>query len=317
MLGEYQLKFMNQPSSSEPINPLFASYIEHYAPMITLLPDKPEESIENTIRALWLCAAGIHVSVVRSMDIPLPELSEDQKNTLISLLEKRASGIPLAHLTGRQWFMGLEFRCSPQALIPRKETELLGYTALKIMKERLSGTKGIARVLDICTGSGNLACALAVYAQEAVVYASDLAEDAVTLASKNAEEYKLGRRFNARAGDLFKPFPDDEFSGFFNLIVCNPPYITSGKVTSLPGEIVRYEPKLAFDAGPLGLAIITRLINEAPKYLASQGWLAFEIGLGQGPFILQRINKNGRFKNIEAITDANGEIRGIIAQRID
>jgi release factor glutamine methyltransferase len=308
---------MNQPSIQEPINPLFASYIERYAPKIALLPDKPEESIENTLRALWLCAAGIYVSVVRAQEIFLPELSEEQKTALLTLIEKRVSGIPLAHLTGKQWFMGLEFRCSPQALIPRKETELLGNAALTIIKERLSRTNGPARVLDVCTGSGNLACALAVYAQEAEVYASDLSEDAVKLARENAEEYKFGKRFDARSGDLFNPFPDNEFSGFFNLIVCNPPYITSGKVSSLPGEIVRYEPKLAFDAGPLGLAIITRLINEAPKYLAAQGWLAFEIGLGQGPFILQRVNKNGRFKNIETIADANGEIRGIVAQRID
>lgn len=307
---------MNQLPSQVSSEELFSSLIERYSSKIRQLPDKPEETLTDAIRALWLCAAGIHVSVVCARDIPLPGLSVDQKSALVELLEKRASGIPLSHLTGRQSFMGLEFRCSPQALIPRKETELLGYSALRIIKERILPSIEQPCVLDVCTGSGNLACALAVLAPEVVVYAADLSPDAVGLARENAEQHKLEKRFSARVGDLFKPFAVGEFINSFNLIVCNPPYITSTKVSSLPAEIGHHEPKMAFDAGPLGLAIITRLLSEAPGFLASQGWLAFEIGLGQGPFLLQRLNKIGRYTNIENITDKNGEIRGFIAQRL-
>jgi release factor glutamine methyltransferase len=303
-------QFPFQASSEE----LLSLLIERYSSKISQLPDKPEETPTDAMRALWLCAAGIHVSVVCARDIPLPKLSDEQKSVLTELLEKRTSGIPLAHLTGRQHFMGLEFLCSPHALIPRKETELLGNAALKIIKERLLPSMKHPRVLDVCTGCGNLACALAVHAPEVIMYASDLSADAVGLARENAEQYKLGNRFIVRAGDLFEPFAAEEFMHSFNLIVCNPPYITSTKVTALPSEIGHYEPKMAFDAGPLGLAIITRLLREVTGFLAPQGWLAFEIGLGQGPFLLQRINKLGWYKNIENITNENGEIRGFVVQ---
>jgi release factor glutamine methyltransferase len=307
---------MNQLPSQASSEELLSSLIERYSSKIRQLPDKPEETLTDSIRALWLCAAGIRVSVVCARDIPLPELSIDQKSALIELLEKRSSGIPLAHLTGRQRFMGLEFLSSPHALIPRKETELLGYAALRIIKERIPPSIEQPRVLDVCTGSGNLACALAVLAPHVVMYAADLSPEAVGLATENAERHIIKHRFNAFVGDLFGPFEAGKFTGFFDLIVCNPPYITSVKVSALPAEIGHHEPKMAFDAGPIGLAIITRLFKEAPRFLKSQGWLAFEIGLGQGPFLLQRISKIEMFKNIESFTDEKKDIRGIVAQRI-
>jgi release factor glutamine methyltransferase len=98
-----------------------------------------------------------------------------------------------------------------------------------------------------------------------------------------------------------------------DLLVCNPPYISSKKVDVMPNEIINFEPRLAFDGGPLGIRILQRLIREAPRFLRKGGALAFEVGLGQGPAIIQRLNHANYFTDISPISDSNSEIRGIVA----
>src|ERR1017187_5590561 len=255
---------------------VFLDHTERYGSRIVPLPDKPEETIEAVVRALWLCAAGIRVSAVKALTINLPELSEEQKRTLTELLEQRSSGTPLAHLTGRQQFMGLECICNSQALIPRRETEILGNAARAILVEKVLPGNSAPQVLDLCTGSGNLACAMATHVPQCTVYAADLSEEAVNLAKMNSQHLGRGDKVRAFAGDLFAPFESEQFHHFFDLILCNPPYITSTKLPLLHQEIIGHEPKMAFDAGPLGLAILWRLLKDAPRFAKNGGWL--EIG---------------------------------------
>ena len=279
---------------------------------INLLPDKPEETIETTVRALWLCAASVPASAARAVKMPLPSLTEDQRQKLADLLEQRSRGVPLAHLTGWQHFMGLEFKCTSQALIPRKETEILGNAARAILADKY--LRDNPRVLDLCTGSGNLACAMACHAPQCVVFAADLSREAVELARSNARHLGCVDKIHTFAGDLFAPFESEQFYRSFDLIICNPPYITSAKLPSLNQEIIGYEPKMAFDAGPLGLSILWRLFQDAPRFLKNGGWLAFEVGLGQGAGLVQRLSKNTRFTNVQAMLDEKGNIRAIIGQ---
>jgi len=276
------------------------------------MADKPAESPAATIAALWHAAAGNALSPQRASATPLPLLDLDGVARLRELISKRSQGTPLAQLTGIQHFMGLEFSVSADALIPRVETELLGYAALEQL--RAVAQDRFPRVLDICTGSGNLALALAHHEPRARVWGADLSAEAVALARRNAAKLHLNDRVNFLAGDLLTPFDTPEFPGNVDLLVCNPPYISSAKVDTLPEEIIRHEPRLAFDGGPLGISILQRLINEAPRFLRPGGWLAFEVGLGQGRGVRKRVEQLGVYDEVTAIVDGEGQVRALKAR---
>ncbi|MEO8806998.1 MAG: peptide chain release factor N(5)-glutamine methyltransferase, partial [Burkholderiaceae bacterium] len=251
------------------------------------LPDKPEETATSTLRVLWHLAAGRALSVEAADTAPLTALDAAAEARLTELTAQRLSGTPLAHLSGRQRFMGLELLASEDALIPRRETELLGHAALGLLQGMAPHASAL-RVVDVCTGSGNLALSLAHHAPQAQVFGADLSAEAVSLARRNAEHLSLQSHVEFRVGDLLEPFDEPAFHGQVDLLVCNPPYISSQKVEAMAAEISGFEPRLAFDGGPLGVRILQRLIREAPAYLRKGGWLAFEVGAGQGPAVLKR-----------------------------
>ena len=281
---------------------------------LSLLPDKPEETPDSTLRALWHAAADAPVSVQKAGALALPALDADGVERLRTLIAQRVAGIPLAHLTGRQNFMGLELLAGKEALIPRKETELLGRAALDVLQTLAAGRDEVI-VVDVCTGSGNLALALASHVPQARVFGADLSSEAVALAQRNARHLGLQERVEFRAGDLLAPFDEPAFHERLSLLVCNPPYISSKKVDSMPGEIIGHEPRLAFDGGPLGIRIVERLTREAPRFLAAGGFLIFEVGLGQGPALLRRLAGNKSYATLKSFADEAGEIRVILAGR--
>lgn len=277
------------------------------------LPDKPEETPDSTLYALWHAAAGQPLSAELAPGRELPQLHARQQAVLMQLIEQRLKGRPLAHLTARQHFMRLEMLAGPVALIPRRETELLGWAAVNLGRE-LVGEKSPITVIDVCTGSGNLALAVAHHIPESRVFAADLSDAAVAFARRGAAHLGLERRVQFRCGDLLAPFDTMEFLGQVDLLICNPPYINSTKVEQMPDEISTFEPRLAFDGGPFGVAILMRLLEEAPRYLRSGGWLAFEVGLGQGQGILKRMQKNPEFQELRTVVDDRGAIRAITAR---
>lgn len=282
---------------------------------LRILPDKPEETDEICLRSLWLKAAGIAVSPQRAGAFELPDLDDAQARELAELVERRLQDVPLAYLTGRQSFMGLEFLTSPQAMIPRRETEILGKTGLDLIDRFGPQAEGM-RIVDICTGSGNLPVVYASHAPWAHVHAADLSQEAIALARENAALHGVEDRIVFRQGDLLAPFDTGEFHGQFDLVTCNPPYISSAKVEELPAEIGAHEPRLAFAGGVFGIDIPKRLIADAPRLLKPRtGRLAFEIGVGQGQFFLKRLQKNQDFADVEGVADENGEIRVVVARR--
>ena len=295
--------------------PRLAALLADWRPRLTPLPDKPQETADATLRTLWQLACGRALSLEAALEAgALPPLDAAAEQRLHDLLTRRASGVPLAHLTGRQRFMGLDMLAGPAALIPRTETELLGNAALALVREQVART-GTATVIDVCTGSGNLALAIARHAPAARVQASDLSTDAVELARRNAEFLGVASRVDLRAGDLLEPFDEPAFHAQVDVLICNPPYISSGKVDTMHHEISAFEPRLAFDGGPLGVRILQRLIREAPRFLAPRGWLAFEVGEGQGPAVMRRLEVGGVFRQQRSVRDARGEIRAIVASR--
>lgn len=278
------------------------------------LPDKPEETPESTLAALWHAAALRPVSAELAVTLALPRLDAAGTQRLQALLDARLAGTPLAHLTRRQRFMGLEMLAGPQALIPRRETELLARRAFALLARRERGA-GAPLVLDVCTGSGNVAAALAALVPSARVLAADLSEDAIALAHDNLVQLGLAERVALRVGDLLAPFDEEPFIGRIDVLTCNPPYISAPRRSAMANEIAAHEPSLAFDGGPLGVSILMRLIREAPRFLKSGGWLVFEVGAGQGTPMRKRLLASGDWSEVDCDADEHGEIRVLSARR--
>ena len=278
-------------------------------------PDKPEETADSTLRALWLAACGAPASAEKAASVAaLPSLDDASEGRLSELLARRLDGVPLAHLTGRQSFMGLELLSGPEALIPRRETELLARASLGLLSAMVGG-EAAPLVLDICTGCGNIALALAHHAKGARVFASDLSEEAVALAERNALALGGAAWAEFRVGDLLEPFDSAEFLGRVAMITCNPPYISSSKVGSMRREISGHEPRLAFDGGPLGVGVLLRLLAEAPRFLRPGGWLCFEVGEGQGAAMARKAERTDAFDRVEVFADGRGTPRAVAARR--
>lgn len=298
---------MNTSTLTEPA--LFERHLARLQAEVTILPDHPEETPDSTLRALWSTAAGRPLSVQAAADRPLEPLTPEGERLLAALVERRITGSPLAHLTGRQSFMGVELLAGPEALVPRVETEILGRTALDLVR-RAEGTL----VIDLCTGAGNLAAGLAVVEPGVMIHAADLSTAAVGLARANMLFIDAADRVQVHEGDLFDALPES-LHGTADVVICNPPYISSAKVGEMAPEISEHEPRLAFDGGSLGLSIVGRLVQEAPTWLRPGGWLCFEIGLGQGPYWHKRVLRFPGWAEVGSVSDAEGNVRVITARR--
>lgn len=292
----------------------YDALLERLASSVRFLPDKPDETPETTLRALWFFALGEPCSAAAAAAREPRALTPTQAAIVESLVDRRCAGEPLSHIVGRQNFMGLEMLAGPEALVPRAETELLARTALDIARHELVGIEKLV-IADVCTGSGNIALALASQLPHARVYAADISEQAVAFARRNALHLGLAERVAFTAGDLLEPLRAQGCLGTVDLLSCNPPYISSEKTKSMSGEIREHEPLLAFDGGPFGVSILMRLLQEAPAFLRPGGHLVFEVGLGQGSSMAKRLQVNGNFNSVQTHLDGAGNIRVISAKR--
>jgi len=280
---------------------------------LIFLEDKPEETIDSTLRALWLKASGNPVSAKKALKSDLPNLTDDQISLLNEFIYERLNGKPLSHITNRQSFMGIEFISDERALIPRAETEILVSAAIQIAN-KIVEEQSVIKLIDVCCGSGNVGLSIAKAIKNSVVYSSDLSLEAVELTQENINFLGLKNNVRVNQSDLFDCFKSPEFYHQFDVITCNPPYISSSKVSKMNVEISENEPRMAFDGGMIGMKIISKLISEAPQFLRNEGWLLFELGLGQGPFLVKLMEDNKAYKRIETYSDQSGNIRAIAAQ---
>lgn len=292
----------------------YGARLQRLEQALSTLPDKPEETPDSCLRALWHLAHGSALSVAAADEQVLPVLHAAQLAILDDLIARRLHGTPVAYLTGRQRFMGLDLLAAPEALIPRRETEMLGAAALAKLRETVAANDA-AQVIDVCCGSGNLALALAAAEPGAEVHAADLSPEAIALAARNIALHGLDARVALHTGDLLTPFDTPTFHGRVDLIVSAPPYISTAKLDTMPAEIIGHEPALAFDGGPFGVSILMRLMRESPPLLRAGGWLGIEVGLGQGPAMLQLLRKNPRYDTVETVSDADDQIRVLLARR--
>ncbi len=209
--------------------------------------------------------------LTRTVLLAHPErpLTADERTRYEDLLARRRAGVPLPYLTGRVEFFGLEFTVTPEVLIPRPETETLVERAL---------ARAPQTVVDVGTGSGCVAVALAVRLPRARLYATDLSRAALRVAAENARRHGVADRIHFLQADLASPL-----RGPVDLVVSNPPYVAEEEWASLPESVREYEPRLALDGGPGGLSVVRRLLADAARLLRPGGALLVEIGAGQGP----------------------------------
>ena len=218
----------------------------------------------------------------RSWALAHPEvlLTGDMFDALDALALRLEAGDPIPYILGSWEFFGLEFEVTPDVLIPRHETEMLVERAISWLRNSVSGKRGL-RVLDVGTGSGCVAISLAVNVPGLSITAIDISPSALKVAHANADKMNASGGITFLEADLFS---NPLTPGSFSLIVANPPYIPTDTLHTLP--IYGREPTLALDGGSDGLALIRRLLNEAPVRLLSGGMLLMEIEATEGTAVL-------------------------------
>jgi release factor glutamine methyltransferase len=198
---------------------------------------------------------------------PERELTADQASRYEQILAERARGVPAQYITGHQEFWGMDFIVSPAVLIPRPETEHLIETVLPLARPIRS-----PRIVDVGTGSGCIALALAKELPAAEIHATDISAEALAIARANASRL-LADRIQFHKADLLH----DIEPNFFDLVVSNPPYVGDSEEDQVQLEVRKFEPRLAVFAGLTGLEVIERLIPQAQVALKPRGWLVVEI----------------------------------------
>ena len=225
------------------------------------------------------------------------------------LIKKRIAHTPVSYLTNHKEFMSLDFYVDERVLIPRPETEQLVETILT------TKTEDSQRLLELGTGSGVIATSLAVQQPEWEIVATDISESALAVARKNAETHACGAQIEFLSGDLFEPIEAINTNGDtrFDWIVCNPPYIKNTERAALSPDVRDYEPEVALFAGDDGLAVIRRLIAEAPKYLTPGGKLILEIGAAQADTVQTLLDAESAYCTYELLKDYAGKERVVFA----
>lgn len=234
------------------------------------------------------------------------EIATDEiRNQYRDLIRRRLDGCPAAYLIGRKEFFSLEFEVSPAVLIPRPDSEMVVVECLALAKKQSQ-----PRILDIGTGSGNLAVAIAHNCPGAEVTAVDRSTEALELAQKNAAKHGVAERIRFLQGDLFEPVGEERF----DFIVSNPPYIPRKDIPNLPVGVRSFEPHLALDGGESGFEVFERLIQQAPQHLNNGGHLILEIGSPQESTARQKLAAYPCYKLAPTILDGAGHPRVLRAQ---
>ncbi len=252
------------------------------------LDASPDLRADAARDAALLLRHALGISHAVQLADPERELTPAQQAAFDALIQRRLANEPIQYITGEQEFYGLALRVTPAVLIPRPETEQLVEAVINEMMQAELDSSQPLRILDVGTGSGAIAIALAFHLPHARVTAVDLSAAALEVAASNAARHGLASRIRFVASDLLDALPPDELP--FDVIVSNPPYISTADRASLHPQVRDHEPSAALFAGPDGLDIYRRLIPQARAALRPNGLLALEIGHGQREAIASLLN---------------------------
>ena len=228
------------------------------------------------------------------------EVSVEKENSYTELIRRRTKREPLQHIIGTQCFMGLDFKVSPDVLIPRPDTEVLVECVLKELHDGM-------RILDMCTGSGCILLSLLKYSNDCEGVGADISERALRIARENAAD--LGVEATFIESDLF-----EKVSGSFDIIVSNPPYIRTCEIEELEPEVRDHDPFIALNGHENGLYFYERIVKESPDHLKRGSQIFFEIGPEQGRDVSGLLLGAG-FKDVRVLKDLAGLDRVVTARR--
>ena len=245
--------------------------------------------------------------VVGDLPPPRSKISGKKAARYEALIDRRATGEPIPFIKGYTEFRGLELVAVPGVFVPRDSSEFLAEQAIRRLRKRTAPT-----YVDLATGAGAIALAVANEVPWAHVYAADLSKEAVALARKNAR--KLGLRATFAAGDLFAPIPKN-VAGKVDVITIHPPYVAKEEVADLPDEIKEWEPVHTLtDQSDDGLGLVRRTVEEAPAWLGKRGWLLMETDPDRARDV-KRVMTAGGFRDVQSTKGGELKVTRVIVGR--
>jgi release factor glutamine methyltransferase len=248
------------------------------------------------------------IELYMHFDTPVEQAKLD---SLRGLVKRAGEHEPVGYLVGRTEFYSLELAVCKDCLIPRPETELLVERAIEFLRTRT----GDQHVLDLCTGCGCIAIAIAKNYPDAKIIATDISDGALSVAAKNVEKHKLEDKITLLSGDLFEPIIRQIDIPAFDLIVSNPPYVSEPEFEKLDKNVKDYEPHLALQGGFDGLAVYRRIIDQVNNFLKPDAALIMEIGYAQGTAIRHMLKSTALFASITIEKDLSNNDRIAIAKK--
>jgi len=239
---------------------------------------------------------------------PERELTADEQANFDEVIRERARGCPTQYITGHQEFWGLDLLVSPAVLIPRPETEHVVETVLELVKEYPFDGPGRLRLVDVGTGSGCIALALASELPHAEIHACDISEEALEIARVNAARLALGGKVLFRKSDLLSVYAGEKF----DFVISNPPYVGEADADKVQKQVREFEPKIAVFSGREGMEIYRRLIPQAHEHLRPGGWFVAEIGFSEETNVRELL---AGWAEVQVTPDLQGIPRVIAAKR--
>ncbi|HWR36452.1 MAG TPA: peptide chain release factor N(5)-glutamine methyltransferase [Clostridia bacterium] len=237
---------------------------------------------------------------------PERELTADEQARYEAAVARRASGYPSQYITGHQEFWGLDFIVNPAVLIPRPETEHAVETVLELVRE---GDIARPKIVDVGTGSGAIALALAKELPQGEVSAVDFSADALDVAKLNAARLELDGRVRFLRSDVLADVARD---GSFDFVVSNPPYVALSEADKVQDVVKKFEPQMAVFAGEHGMDVISRLIPQAHEALRTGGWLVMEIGYSMSEAVMRMMSG---YEDVHAVPDLAGIPRVVVGRK--
>lgn len=234
-------------------------------------------------------------------------VTEEERTLMRELVQRRARSEPVAYLVGNREFFGLDFFVDHNVLVPRPDTE----TLVMELVDRAHKTSA-PTILDLCTGSGCVAIAAASHCAQARFLATDISEEALKIAEKNAAVNGVADKIQFLQSDCFDQISDDSL---FDIIVSNPPYISDSEIELLEAEVRQHEPRLALAGGVDGLDFYRRIIQEAHQYLKAEGKLMLEFSPEQESSLKTLFEESGKFTGVKVKNDLAGRARVIIGKK--
>lgn len=270
---------------------------------------------ENRIESPRLCAELLLASALGCQRIELYTRYDSTPAAAVldrfrDWVRQAADGKPVAYLIGTREFFSLEFEVTPDVLIPRPETETLVERAIEAARAAPLGESATA-VLDLCTGSGCIAISLAKHLPQARLVATDISTAALEVARRNADRHGVGERIAFYAGDLYDAIPD---AALFDIITCNPPYVSTTDTESLDANVRAHEPHVALFGGSDGLEVIRRVIDGAAERLSQGGMLFTEVAYNQAAAV-RALFAEAHWDQIETYRDLADHERIVQARR--